>query len=168
MKKADIYEIAAKLMGIYFINQIIYSFRGIFELLFYSTTANMQEFGVAILISSVLGLVLFSLLSFILIFKTKVLVTLITKADEREDEVKLFASKKTIYEIALVLIGGLTFIWSLPDVCFGVYNYFHWLNNGIRPPNQLQVLILETVKVLFGIVVILSADLLSTTFSKEK
>ena len=167
MKKTDIYEIAAKLMGIYLITHIIYSLRGIFEILFYSATASTQEVGGTVLLSGVLGLVLFSLVSFFLIFRTKAVVALMTNNDDREDEVKLFTSKKTIYEIALVLIGGLTFIWSFPDVCYGVYNYFHWVNNGLRPPNQLPGLTIEAVKVLFGILIVISADLLSTVFSKE-
>jgi hypothetical protein len=169
MKKADIYEIAIKLMGIYLITHIIYSLRDIFEILFYSATANTRQFGGTVLLSGFFSLVLFSLVSFLLIFKTNAVVALITNESEREDEIKLFASKKTIYEIALVLIGGLTFIWSLPDVCYGIYSYFHWVNQGLTPsPNQLQSLTIEVVKVLFGILIVISADLLSSIFSKEK
>lgn len=168
MKKVDIYEIAAKLMGIYLIIQIIYSLRGILEILFYSANATTQEFGGTILLSGVFGLIMFSLVSYFLIFRTKAVVAKITNPDEREDEVKLFAGKKTIYEIALVLIGGLTFIWSFPDFCYNVYNYFHLRNNGLMPPNQLSGPTIEAVKVLFGILIIISADLLSTVFSKEK
>ena len=168
MKKADIYEIAAKLMGIYLITQIIYSLRGILEILFYSATATTQEFGGTILLSGVFGLVMLCLVSYFLVFRTKAVVAKIITLNEREDEVKLFAGKKTIYEIALVLIGGLTFIWSFPDVCYGIYNYFHLRSNGLMPPNQLPGITIEVIRLLFGIVVILSADLLSTAFSKEK
>ncbi|WCT10264.1 hypothetical protein [Mucilaginibacter jinjuensis] len=168
MKKTDVYEIAVRLMGIYLITQIIYSLRGILEILFYSATSTTQGFGGTILLSAVFGLVMFSLTSYFLIFRTKIIVAKITKPDNVEDEVKLFAGKKTIYEIALVLIGGLTFIWSLPDVCYGIYNYFHLRSNGLMPPNQLPGITIEVIKLLFGILIILSADLLSTAFSKEK
>jgi hypothetical protein len=62
------------------------------------------------------------ILAIFLIAKTKFITRLVTNASDQQENVKLFADRKVIYEIALVIIGGLLIVNTLPDLIYRMYN----------------------------------------------
>jgi hypothetical protein len=62
------------------------------------------------------------ILAIFLIAKTKFITRLVTNASDQQENVKLFADRKVIYEIALVIIGGLLIVNTLPDLLYRMYN----------------------------------------------
>jgi hypothetical protein len=166
MKKSDIYEIAIKLFGIYlFVNYVTFTsaaFLQYYHLPEFSTPTGLNIIQMLLCIS----VIIFSLL---LIFKTPYITRLVTSAKDYEEDAKLFADSKVVYEIALVIIGGIAIVWTLPDFADRLYYYvFFNINhiNAIRTADS-DILITAGIKLFLGIVAISYAKTLAAYFNRN-
>jgi hypothetical protein len=125
MKKSDLYEIIIKVLGIYLLVADISKLPGLLTFLS-AHGGNMNAAPEAEQISDLwinsLQFILLCILAVFLIAKTKFITRLVTNTADYQDNVKLFADRKVIYEIALLIIGGLLIANTLPDLIYRIYN----------------------------------------------
>lgn len=173
MKKADIFEVAVKILGLYLFILVIGSLRDILTYLAVVGAKNPDSFGdfnqTLFLIISVFYFLLIFVFAFLLTFKTKTVVKKISSSSDYEESPQLFADKKVIYQIALVLTGLLLIIWTFPDFAFRLVGYFQLLHNGgpVRPYDK-DFLITSAIKVIVALFVIFKSNYLSSLLAGTK
>lgn len=175
MKKIDLYEIAIKVLGLYLIVIIINQLR---DVLVYLTVWTQQKdnpemFGdfdqTPALLATVLGFLVLTVLSSLLIFKTKKIANLITSKADREEDLKLFAERKTIFEISLVLLGLVTVVLTLPDFIFKLKNHVNLVQSNLPIKDyDTTFLITSGIKIGIGVIAILYSEHLSYLMTKNR
>lgn len=125
MKKSDVYEITIKILGIYLLVADISKLPGLLTFVRGHGPEMNAEQGteqINLLWINGLSFVLLLILAIFLIARTKFITRLVTTTADRQENVKLFADRKVIYEIAIVIIGGLLIVNTLPDLIYRIYN----------------------------------------------
>ena len=130
MKKSDIIEIAVKVLGLYLcwraiesltkaIQQISYYYN-VSEMMLTNTGSSRSIFNITIFLD------FFVVGSFAVLFTfgSKIVTRRICNQSDFSDNAQLFTDNKTFIEIAIVIIGGLLLVNSIPDFLFGLYSYF--------------------------------------------
>lgn len=174
MTKSDIYEIAIKILGFYLVTLLIIQLR---EVLTYATflmqaqnnSDMMGNFNqTPILIATVCSFLVLAAFTWLLLFRTKRITKLICKKEDFEEPMKLFTDKKTIYEIALTIVGLLTIILTLPDFAYRLKNHIQLIQNDLSTESyDRSFLVTAGLKILIGIIVIIYSKVISSYFSKE-
>ncbi|TCK80827.1 hypothetical protein [Albibacterium bauzanense] len=175
MTKSDIYEIAIKILGFYLVTLLIIQFR---EVLTYVTVlmqaqnnpGMMGNFNqTPILIATVCSFFVLVAFTWLLLFKTKKVTKLVCKKEDFEEPIKFFTDKKTIYEIALTIVGLLTIILTLPDFAYRLKNHIQSIQNDFSTESyDRSFLVIAGLKILIGILIIIYSKTISSYFSKDK
>lgn len=172
MKKSDLYEISIKILGIYlfftsisFLREIVMVFSWILSQE-YSEADN--AFYTELLVFSLADFVLVILFASLLTFKTKAIVKFVCKQSDYEETSTLFADRKVIYEMALVIMGLILIAWTIPDFVFRLKNYLQ-ADTSMMPnkPNENSFIIIAVIKVVVGILSIVYAKSIATTLVQE-
>lgn len=173
MKKSDIYEIAIKLLGLYLFFKVIELLNHVITacVLYFQTKNNPQLFGnfdqKPLFILSIVNLVLVILFASLLTFKTKMLVKLVCKPDDYTDTASLFADRKVIYEMALLIMGLFTVVWALPDFIFQIKNYLQLKDSLPDNDNSTNFILQSGIKIVIGLVAIVYANVLAKLFVRN-
>lgn len=116
MKKREIYEIATKIIGIYFAVLTILQIKDFVVFSYF-----WESYSEAItLLGSIL---LSSLVVYFLLFQTKFVLSLMIKNTDNE-KVKFFIKKNDLYEIVFGISGILLIIFAILNMVFEIKNYF--------------------------------------------
>ncbi len=166
MKKSDIYEIAIKILGIYLFLKIIQLFVVSIGV-FWELISEGQPLSDIIIYggSILLAYIIMILLDLGLIFKTDVVARKLCRISDFEQEVQFTASRKVIYEIALVLMGMITIVWALPDFIYKVWTYFQTLQTGIA---DKKTLVTSGIKIVIGLIAVVYSTAIANFLVKEK
>ncbi len=123
MKKTDIYEISIKILGIYLLVADISKLPSLLTFVQNHTSTTTEQGSEQANLLWINGLSFLLLMAFaiFLIAGTKFITRIITVTADRQENVKLFADRKVIYEIALLIIGGLLIVNTLPDMLYRLY-----------------------------------------------
>lgn len=174
MKKSDIYEIAIKILGLYLFFSSIGLLRDLLTIsvVMTQTKQNPDAFGgidqTPFFILSIAYFVFVILFALFLIFKTKSIVKLVCRPADYEETTYLFADRKVIYEIALVIMGLLMILWTLPDFAFKLKSYIQYTQNNIPTKDyDTNFIIISAIKIVVGLVAIIYAKSISTTLAKD-
>jgi len=174
MKKSDIYEFAIKILGLYLVVSVIDHLR---EVITYVTVLiqahdKPELFGgfnqTPVFIVTVFNFLLITTFTWLLIFKTKKLTSLICTKEDYSETTKLFTDKKTIIEIAIILVGLMTIIWTIPEFGIKLRNYVYLAQNSFSSTmNDKSFLWIGGLKIVVGIIAVSYAKTISSYFSKE-
>jgi hypothetical protein len=175
MKKSDLYELAIKILGLYLVVLIIGQLR---DILVYLTILLQSKSAPHVLgdfdqtpafLVSLLGFIVLTIFSGLLIFKTKQITKLVCKPRDYEESISLFAEKEAIYEIALVLVGLVTIVLTLPDFIFKLRNHITLVQANLPiKDNDTTFLITSGLKIIVGLLAILYASRVSRLMTKKK
>ena len=174
MKKSDIYEITIKILGLYLFFTSIGLLRDMLTTFAVMTQTNENpEFGnfdqTPFFILSIANFVFVVIFSAFLTFKTKSIVSFVCNQKDFEETSSIFADRKVIYEIALVIMGLLLIIWTLPDFAFKLKNHFQTVQNNMLTIDQNADFIFPSIiKIIIGIVTIIYAKSIATILEREK
>jgi len=175
MKKSDLYELAIKILGLYLILEVINQLQSLlFNFAYFMQTRNNPEqFGYIdqkpLFIASLISFLVLSIFTTLLIFRTRQITKLICPLSDYEQQVMLFTSKKSIYEIALILFGLIILINTVPDFAYKLKNHVRDIqNNAPAIPSNISYLITSGLKIFTGIISLIYADQISNYFSKLK
>lgn len=174
MKKSDIYEIAIKILGLYLFFTSIELFRYVLTT-FYAIVEARQypdSFGdinqtpfLILSITNFVGVIVFASL---LTFKTATIVKFVCKPTDYNETSSLFADRKVIYEISLVIMGLLLIVWTLPDFAFRLRNYIQFIQSSIPTNyNDTTFIFSSCIKIVIGLVAIIYAQTISTVLAKD-
>ncbi len=161
MKKADIYEIAIKILGVYLFVINLSKLPSFFTLL--KTFSNIssadypaQQMNLFWL--NIVNLVLMLCFALFLIVGNRFITRLITNAADRQENVKLFADSKQLYEVALIIIGGLLIVNALPDLLYRLYN--------LSTANDQNAIMSSISKILTGLLIVAFGKRIAAFFAK--
>ena len=166
MKKSDIYEIAIKILGIYFLVTIIQlmvgSFAYLSAMLFNKNLSsdNMLYAGVSFFV-----FIIMILLDLCFILKTDMIVRMICKSPDFEQDVQFTVSRKSIYEIALVLMGMIIIVWAFPDFIYKIWNYVQSLQMSTENKGSL---ISSGIRLVVGLIAVVYSTAIANFLAKEK
>lgn len=174
MKKSDIYEIAIKILGLYLFFTAIGLLNDLFQTfaLMMQAKVNPELFSdfdqtpfFALSVGNFMVVVLFA--SF-LTFRTKAIVKYVCKPIDYVETSTLFADRKVIYEIALVVMGLLLIIWTLPDLAFKWKKYIQQTNGGLDTKFiDNSFIVAAAIKIIVGLVSVAFAKTFSALFVRE-
>jgi len=175
MRKSDIYEFAIKILGLYLVVSVIEHFR---EVITYATVLiqthdKPEQFGgfdqTPIFIVTLFNFLLLTMFTWLLIFKTRKLTSLICAKEDYSETTKLFTDKNTIIEIAILLVGLMTIIFTIPEFAVKLKNYVYMAQNSFTATmNDKTFLFIAGLKIVVGIIAISYAKKISVYVSKEK
>ena len=169
MKKIDFYEVAVKLLGLYLIVVWINQCKALAMIVLVFMNEGIVGPQGAVLATTGIGLVLLTLFVWLLLFRTRTIARLISKPADHEEDIRLFAEKRTIYALALVLLGLLTLVWTLPDFVVRLKNYFVFVQaNRFLQPADKTFLLTAGIKIALGVFALVYADALAGFFTRKK
>lgn len=161
MKKSDIYEVAIKVLGIYLLVADISKLPNLLTFIGNHASSPLEQQtadqGNMVLLNG-LNFVFLMVLAILLIAGTKRITRWITNPTDYQENAKLFAERKVIYEISLVIIGGLLLVGTIPDFLYHLYT----LANG----NEQSNIIAEGAKIFIGIITVAFAKRIGAYFAK--
>ncbi|WP_321437352.1 hypothetical protein [uncultured Bacteroides sp.] len=166
MKKSDIYEIAIKILGIYFLVTIIQLLVGslayLSAMIFNkSFSSNEMLFGGV----SFFVFIVMILLDLCFILKTDMIVRMICKQSDFEQDVPFTVSRKSVYEIALVLMGLIIIVWAFPDFIYKIWNYVQTLQMSAQNNSSL---ISAGIRIVVGLIAVVYSTAIANYLAKEK
>lgn len=174
MKKSDIYEIAIRILGLYLITILVTQFRDV--LMFASIAMQKQEHGARagdidqwpVFIFIVASFILLSFFTALLIFKAKDITRLICRKEDMETETSAGMERKTIYEIALTLLGLITIVQALPEFGFKFRQHLQLIQGGqSNRDGEIQLLVILGIKLVVGVLSVVYAKAISATLGKK-
>ncbi|MCA6364689.1 MAG: hypothetical protein IM638_16765 [Bacteroidetes bacterium] len=179
MKKSDVYEIAVKIFGIYFLVRfvellneligvlVIYSNINEANELLGGSNSGLMEVG-TIFITSFCHLFIGILFAWLFIVRTKFVVKLLCRVSDYEETVTFSFEKRMLFEISLVITGLLLIVWTLPDLVFQIVNYFEAKKDNIIPQNgESSFIYASLIKLLFGFVAVVYAGTVSNVIANK-
>ncbi len=175
MKKADIYEIAIKLLGLYLFYKSIDLLNGMLATVVLLTQAkeNMMVFGdvsqTPILLLTIGNFLTVIVLASFLTWKTKTIVSWICRpADYEDTAASLPVSKEVIYEGALVLLGLIVVVWTLPEFLVKLKEHIDLVQSD-TPRNQYDInfVLTSAIKIALGLLSIIYAKSLALILVKR-
>ncbi|MBK6953238.1 MAG: hypothetical protein IPH24_14700 [Crocinitomicaceae bacterium] len=174
MKKSDIYEIAIKILGLYLFFTSIALLRDMLTTLTVMTQAkqNPDAFGdfdqTPFFILSIANFAFVILFAAFLTFKTKTITKFVCKPTDYEETSSLFADRKVIYEMALVIMGLLSIVWTLPDFAFKLKNHIQLVQSSMPTKDfDTNFIIASAIKIVVGLIAIIYAKSISTIVIKD-
>ncbi len=175
MKKSDIYEITIKILGLYlFATSVIGGIEAVISAFTFVAQVRDNSGDNSVNWTVYLGIAILNLAFLVsvaafLFFKANFIVRKICSKTDFEENARLFAEPKVIYEIALIVTGLLLIIWTLPEFGYQLKNYYQTEHDGLFKANaSLRFLWVSTVKVLVGTFLLLLAKQLSGYFGRNK
>ncbi|MFB5944456.1 hypothetical protein [Albibacterium profundi] len=175
MKKADLYEIVIKILGLYLIVTLLNQIRelALYSTLFLQSQSQIGQFGqngqMSMFLVALLGTLIVAIFVFVLIFRTKQVTKVISRPSDYAEDLKLFAEKKTIYEISLVIIGLVTLVLTVPDFIFRLKGYVQLVQNDFpKPKNEIAFLIIDGIKLAIGILALVYSKSLASLLANER
>lgn len=175
MKKSDIYEIAIKILGLYLVVSVIEHLKEVityatFLIQFHDKPQLMGGFDqTPLLIVTIFNFLLLTTFAWLLIFKTRKLTSLICTKEDYSETTEFFTDKKTIIEIAIIIVGLMTIIWTIAEFTIKLRNYVNLAQNSFTTTmNDKTFLFIDGLKIIVGIIAISYACSISKYVSKEK
>jgi hypothetical protein len=171
MKKADIYEIAIRITGIYLLVTSIYAIEYLLVSLlgfFQQSGAGEYDQHIYLLLLPLCNIALLVGAAAFLLFKAKYIINKICSSSDFAEDVKLFVTPSALYEIALCIAGLFTIINALPDLFPAIKNYIE--AEKFRTPfekGDAGAIWKSVTRILIGVLVVLFAKQLSGFFGKK-
>jgi hypothetical protein len=174
MKKSDIYEISIKILGLYLFFTSIGLVRDILTTFAVWTQAkqNPDAFGdidqTPFLILSIANFLFVILFAAFMTLKSKTITKFVCKPQDYEETSSLFADRKVIYELALVIMGLLIIVWTLPDFAFKLKNHVQLVQSNMPTKDyDTNFIITSAIKISVGLIAIINAKSISTILIKD-
>ncbi|MFC0516897.1 hypothetical protein ACFFGT_22000 [Mucilaginibacter angelicae] len=160
MKKSDIYEVAIKVLGIYLLVADISKLPNLLTFIGNHVSSSAEqpaEQGNLLLVNG-LNFIFLIVLAILLIAGTKRITRWITSESDYQENAKLFAERKVIYEISLVIIGGLLLVGTIPDFLYHLYT--------LANANEQSNIVSAGAKIFIGIMTVAFAKRIGAYFAK--
>ncbi|MCL7989059.1 hypothetical protein M8998_14010 [Sphingobacterium sp. lm-10] len=173
MKKSDIYEIAIKVLGLYLLFtciDLLTAALATSALLIHAkqNPEMFESFGqTPFLILSIANLVFVVLFALFLTLKTKTIVKFVCKPSDYEERSMLSVDRELIYEIALVLMGLILVVWTLPDFAIKLKEHITLVQSDV-PTNEYDTnfVITAAIKIALGITAVIYSKSLAVGLGK--
>jgi hypothetical protein len=173
MTKNNIYEILIKSIGLVLVYQIIFIVREFSGnlMMFSIQSQNHDEMkGQNIFtIYYIASILVLTLISYFLIFKTKLILNKINKNDLDDTDLNLTINKNELFNVVLKTLGFIIIIWTFPSFVIELIKYFNKENQELNTFFvQKENLIYASIKIAIGIIVIIFSNKINELTNTEK
>ncbi len=93
------------------------------------------------------------------------IVRMICKSSDFEQDVPFTVSRKSVYEIALVLMGLIIIVWAFPDFIYKIWNYVQSLQMSTENKGTL---ISSGIRIVVGLIAVVYSTAIANFLAKEK
>jgi hypothetical protein len=156
MTTRSLFNIILKVLGIFFIKDILATIPQLFSVVLYLTKSNTATEAVWTLVMTILILFIYGLVSYYLIFKSDLLIDKL-KLDKGfdQDSFSLNIHRSTILSISIIVIGGLIITDEIPNLCRQLFAYFQERRMTYGQTNpSISYSILAGAKIIIGLLLI--------------
>jgi hypothetical protein len=156
MSIRSLFNIILKVLGIFFIKDILVTIPQLLSVILYLTKSDPVGEAIWPLISTILFLLIYGLVSYYLIFKSELIINKL-KLDSGFDEeiIALNMHHSAILSISIIVIGGLIIADEIPNLCRQLFFYFQEkrMTYGQTDPG-ISYSVLSAVKIIIGLLLI--------------
>jgi hypothetical protein len=173
MTKNNIYEIIIKSIGLVLIYQIITIIREFTGSLMMFSIQNQNQDAMKgqniVILYYTLSILFTSLIAYLFIFKTKLILSKINKNEKDDLEMNININKEELFNMVLKTLGFIVTIWTLPTFILEIIKYFNKENLELNTYFvQKENLIYASIKIAVGIILILFSNKINElTFKKN-
>jgi len=154
MTPRTLFNIILKILGIFFIKDFLAAIPQLLSVMLYLTKSDSIPEAIWTLVTTILILVAYGVVSFLLIFKTNYVIDIL-KLDQgfEEETLSLNIHRSTILSISIIVIGGLLVADELPNFCRQLFSYFQEKRMTYGQTNpSLSYSIVSAVKIIIGMI----------------
>jgi len=154
MTPRTLFNIILKILGIFFIKDFLAAIPQLLSVMLYLTKSDSIPEAIWTLVTTILILVAYGVVSFLLIFKTNYVIDIL-KLDQgfEEETLSLNIHRSTILSISIIVIGGLLVADELPNFCRQLFSYFQEKRMTYGQTNpSLSYSIVSGVKIIIGMI----------------
>ena len=125
MTPRTLFNIILKILGIFFIKDFLATIPQLLSIILFLTNSDTITEAVWTLVTTILILMVYGLVSYYLIFKTNLIIDKL-KLDKGFDQetIPLNIHRSTILSISIIVIGGLLVADEIPTFCRQLFSYF--------------------------------------------
>ena len=158
MTPKSLFNIILKILGIFFIKDILVSISQIVSAIpiFISSNSSSSD-TLWMLLSAIITLIIYSFIAFLLIAKSELIINWL-KLDKGFDQqsIPLNIHRSTILSISLLVLGGVVLIEEIPKLCQQVIAYFQIKRSslGMMEPS-ISYSVVAGVKIMIALILII-------------
>ena len=93
------------------------------------------------------------------------IVRMICKSSDFEQDVPFTVSRKSVYEIALVMMGMIIIVWAFPDFIYKIWNYVQSLQMSTQ---NKSTLISSGIRIVIGLIAVIYSTAIANYLAKGK
>src|SRR5258708_1297538 len=125
MTPRSLFNIVLKILGIFFIKDILVNIPQLLSVIFLFANSNDIMEGILTFGITALVLAVNCLISYYLIFKSELIINKL-KLDKGFDQemINLNIHRSVILSISIIVLGGLILVQEIPDFCWRLVSYF--------------------------------------------
>ena len=156
MTTRSLFNIILKILGIFFIKDILATAPQVLSIILYLTKSDTAVEAIWTLISTILILLVYVFISYYLIFKSEVIIDKL-KLDKgfNQETIPLNIHRSTILSISIIVIGGLILADEIPNFCRQLFSYFQEKRMTYGQTNPtISYSVLAAAKIVIGLLLI--------------
>jgi hypothetical protein len=151
-----LFSIILKVLGIFFIRDILTLIPQLLSVFLYMTKAEGAIEAIWTLLSTVLIFSVYSLVTYYLIFKADWVIDKLQLGSSFEEQtISLNIHRSTILSISVIVLGGLIIVDEVPNFCRALFSYFQEkrMTNGQTNPS-LSYSVVSAGKIIIGLLLL--------------
>ncbi len=156
MTQRSLFNIILKILGIFFIKDILAIIMQLLSVILFMTKADTVVEAIWTLATTIIILLLYGLFSYFLIFKSNWVIDKL-KLDKGFDQdiIPLNIHRSTILSISIIVIGGLIVADEIPNLCRHLFSYYQEkrMTAGATHPD-ISYSVLAGAKIIIGLLLI--------------
>ena len=156
MTPRSLFNIILKVLGIFFIQDFLAAIPQVLSVFLLFVTPEGSQEAIWTLVSTLLILFAYGIVSFYLIFRTDVIINRL-KLDNgfNQDIFQLNIHRSTILCISIIVIGGLIVANEIPNFCRLLFSYYQQkrMTRGLQDPGVSHI-VMSGAKIIVGILML--------------
>lgn len=156
MRIRSLFNVILKVLGIFFIKDILETIPSLLSVILFMTKSDTVGEAVWTLISTLLILLVYGLVSYYLIFKSELIIDKL-KLDSGfdQDTIEMNMHRSAILSISVIVIGGLLITDEIPNLCRQLFSYFQEKRMTYGQTNpSISYSVLSAAKIVIGLLLI--------------
>lgn len=156
MTPKSLFNIILKILGIFFIKDILATLPQLLSVFLYFSEPDMLGEAIWTLTITILILIAYGLVSYFLIFRSDWVIDRL-RLDKGFDQetIPLNIHRSTVLSISIIVIGGLIIADEIPTLCTQLFSYFQErrMTYGMTNP-KITYSVLSGIKIIIGLLLI--------------
>ena len=156
MTPRSLFNIILKVLGIFFIQDFLAAIPQVLSVFLLFVTPEGRQEAIWTLVSTLLILFVYGLVSYYLIFRTDAIIDKLKLENGFNQEAfQLNMHRSTILSISIIVIGGLIVANEIPNFCRLLFSYYQQkrLTHGLQDPGISRI-VMSGAKIIVGILML--------------